>query len=74
MSLSAVNMANAKSCEPPSYRGTFVLVHGANHGAWCWRDVRAGLRTAGYQVFTPTLTWLMRSFSASHTPVTTVPP
>ena len=58
MSLSAVNMANAKSCEPPSYRGTFVLVHGANHGAWCWRDVRAGLRTAGYQVFTPTLTGL----------------
>jgi len=58
MSLSAVNMANANGCEHPNYRGTFVLVHGANHGAWCWRDVRAGLRTAGYQVFTPTLTGL----------------
>jgi pimeloyl-ACP methyl ester carboxylesterase len=35
---------------------TFVLVHGAMHGAWCWRDVRARLRAAGHDVFTPTLT------------------
>ncbi len=35
---------------------TFVLVHGAWHGAWCWRRV-AGLLTAkGHRVFTPTLT------------------
>jgi pimeloyl-ACP methyl ester carboxylesterase len=26
------------------------------HGAWCWRDVRARLRAAGHDVFTPTLT------------------
>jgi hypothetical protein len=25
---------------------TFVLVHGAMHGAWCWRDVRGPLRDA----------------------------
>jgi pimeloyl-ACP methyl ester carboxylesterase len=35
---------------------TFVLVHGAMHGAWCWREVRAPLRGAGHAVFTPTLT------------------
>lgn len=36
----------------------FVLVHGAWHGGWCWRDVAAALRTAGHRVFTPTLTGL----------------
>ncbi len=34
----------------------FVLVHGAMHGGWCWRDVRGPLRAAGHTVFTPTLT------------------
>jgi pimeloyl-ACP methyl ester carboxylesterase len=36
----------------------FVLVHGAWHGGWCWRDVRAILRGRGHEVFTPTLTGL----------------
>jgi pimeloyl-ACP methyl ester carboxylesterase len=35
---------------------TFVLVHGAWHGAWCWRRVIANLRSAGHVVFAPTLT------------------
>ncbi|MDB5852444.1 MAG: hypothetical protein JWR22_485 [Herminiimonas sp.] len=35
---------------------TYVLVHGAWHGAWCWRDVASGLRQAGHRVFTPTQT------------------
>ncbi len=35
---------------------TFVLVHGAMHGGWCWRDVRGPLRASGHDVFTPTLT------------------
>ncbi len=35
-----------------------VLVHGAWHGGWCWRDVAARLRGAGWRVFTPTLTGL----------------
>ncbi len=35
---------------------TFVLVHGAMHGGWCWRDVRRRLTAAGHAVFTPTLT------------------
>ena len=39
---------------PSTY--TFVLVHGAWHGAWCWRRVIASLRSAGHVVFAPTLT------------------
>jgi pimeloyl-ACP methyl ester carboxylesterase len=35
---------------------TYVLLHGAWHGAWCWRDVVTGLREAGHRVFTPTQT------------------
>ena len=37
---------------------TFVLVHGAWHGGWCWRDVAALLRERGHDVFAPTLTGL----------------
>jgi pimeloyl-ACP methyl ester carboxylesterase len=42
----------------PATASTFVLVHGAWHGGWCWRDVAHGLRAAGHAVFTPTLTGL----------------
>lgn len=46
----------------------FVLVHGAFHGAWCWRSVTEQLRQAGHRVFTPTLTGLgERSHLASAT-------
>ena len=34
----------------------FVLVHGAMHGGWCWKNVRSILAKAGYSVLTPTLT------------------
>lgn len=34
----------------------FVLVHGAWHGGWCWRDTAAALRAAGHTVVTPTHT------------------
>jgi pimeloyl-ACP methyl ester carboxylesterase len=37
---------------------TYVLVHGAWHGGWCWRDVAAILRGNGHRVTTPTLTGL----------------
>lgn len=36
----------------------FVLVHGAWHGGWCWRDVAGRLQSAGHRVFAPTLTGL----------------
>ncbi len=37
---------------------TFVLVHGAWHGGWCWRRVADPLQARGHAVFTPTLTGL----------------
>jgi pimeloyl-ACP methyl ester carboxylesterase len=37
---------------------TFVLVHGAWHGGWCWQRVADRLRAGGHKVFTPTLTGL----------------
>jgi pimeloyl-ACP methyl ester carboxylesterase len=37
---------------------TFVLVHGAWHGGWCWRFVRAFLEESGHQVHAPSLTGL----------------
>lgn len=36
---------------------TFVLVHGAWHGGWCWSEVAAILRGRGHRIFTPTQTW-----------------
>jgi pimeloyl-ACP methyl ester carboxylesterase len=39
-------------------RRCFVLVHGAWHGGWCWRDVRRALEARGHLVFTPTQTGL----------------
>jgi pimeloyl-ACP methyl ester carboxylesterase len=35
---------------------TFVLVHGAWHGSWCWKRVRTALQRQGHDVYTPTLT------------------
>ena len=37
---------------------TFVLVHGAGHGAWAWRRLADRLRTTGHRVHAPTLTGL----------------
>ena len=37
---------------------TFVLVHGAWHGGWCYSRVRDRLEAQGHRVFTPTLTGL----------------
>ena len=37
---------------------TFLLVHGAWHGGWCWSRVADRLRAVGHRVFTPTQTGL----------------
>jgi len=34
---------------------TFVLVHGAWHGGWCWRHIAPLLRARGHQVHAPDL-------------------
>jgi pimeloyl-ACP methyl ester carboxylesterase len=40
----------------PNQVGTFVLVHGAWSGGWCYHKVADRLRAKGHRVFTPTLT------------------
>jgi pimeloyl-ACP methyl ester carboxylesterase len=37
---------------------TFVLIHGAWHGGWCWKIVARALRRAGHEVYAPSLTGL----------------
>lgn len=37
---------------------TFLLIHGAWHGGWCWDRVAPLLRAAGHDVHAPTLTGL----------------
>ncbi len=37
---------------------TFVLVHGAWHGGWCWKLLARELRKRGHEVYTPTMTGL----------------
>src|SRR6185436_17269500 len=39
-------------------RKTFVLIHGAWHGGWCWRRVADLLEAKGHKVFAPSLTGL----------------
>lgn len=35
---------------------TFLFVHGAWHGGWCWRDLEDCLRASGHETHAPTLT------------------
>jgi pimeloyl-ACP methyl ester carboxylesterase len=37
---------------------TYVLIHGAWHGGWCWKLVAPALRRAGHEVYAPSLTGL----------------
>ena len=37
-------------------RRTFVLIHGAYHGGWCWKKVVDILEKAGHKVYAPSLT------------------
>ena len=37
---------------------TYVLVHGGGHGGWCYQPVARLLRSAGHEVYAPTMTGL----------------
>jgi pimeloyl-ACP methyl ester carboxylesterase len=37
---------------------TYVLVHGGGHGGWCYQSVARLLRSAGHEVYAPSLTGL----------------
>ncbi|MGB6661459.1 MAG: alpha/beta hydrolase, partial [Xanthobacteraceae bacterium] len=39
-----------------SARKTFVLIHGAYHGGWCWRPTAEILESHGHKVYAPSLT------------------
>ena len=54
----AVGSSNAMAAARPRTAKTFVLVHGAWHGGWCWKRVTPLLRAAGADVYVPTLTGL----------------
>ncbi|GAB5489233.1 MAG: alpha/beta fold hydrolase [Parasphingorhabdus sp.] len=60
--LTAPSQVNSASKEKSGARSkmqkTYVLVHGAWHGGWCWRDIATPLLDAGHIVFTPSLTGL----------------
>ena len=49
-------VGNAGTASVTDTPRTFVLVHGAWHGGWCWRRVADVLVARGNRVFTPTLT------------------
>lgn len=55
--LAAMNGVS-KSAAQTAAPKTFVLVHGAWHGGWCWRPVSDALAKQGHRVFSPTLTGL----------------
>lgn len=50
--------ADLTQAQAQTTRKTFVLVHGAWHGGWCWRRVADLLEKQGHKVYTPTLTGL----------------
>jgi pimeloyl-ACP methyl ester carboxylesterase len=56
--IGAIGMVEQASAQAQTSGKTFVLVHGAWHGGWCWRRVADLLQKQGHKVFTPTMTGL----------------
>lgn len=56
LALGALAASQVAAQESPmkSKAKTFVLVHGAWYGGWCWKKVAKSLRAAGHDVSTPT--------------------
>jgi pimeloyl-ACP methyl ester carboxylesterase len=53
-----MSMSGETTAQAQASAKTFVLVHGAWHGGWCWRRVSDLLEKQGHKVFTPTMTGL----------------
>jgi len=53
--LAAGGIAVSPAAQGSSKRATFVLVHGAWHGGWCWRRVADRLTAKRHYVVAPTL-------------------
>jgi hypothetical protein len=54
----AASAAGSPAIAEPAARKTYVLVHGAYHGGWCWRRVADILEGHGHKVFAESLTGL----------------
>lgn len=52
----AFGATQARAQTMPETRKTFVLIHGAYHGGWCWRRVADILESHGHKVYAPSLT------------------
>jgi pimeloyl-ACP methyl ester carboxylesterase len=50
----AATQVGAQNKPPTAKQKTFVLVHGAWYGGWCWKKVAKALREAGHYVSAPT--------------------
>jgi pimeloyl-ACP methyl ester carboxylesterase len=57
-SVGVMGMADETNAQGQTGGRTFVLVHGAWHGGWCWRRVSDLLEKKGHKVFAPTMTGL----------------
>src|SRR5260370_4546575 len=53
---SAAALGSAPASAQTGAPKTFVLVHGAWHGGWCWRRVADILEKRGHKVYAPSLT------------------
>lgn len=51
----ALAAQTGKAKAAPSRPRTYVLVHGAWHGGWVWKQTAASLRALGHTVYTPSL-------------------
>jgi pimeloyl-ACP methyl ester carboxylesterase len=52
----AAMLGGPQAMAQASARKTFVLIHGAYHGGWCWRRVADILESHGHKVYAPSLT------------------
>jgi pimeloyl-ACP methyl ester carboxylesterase len=57
-SAAAVALQASPKASAQETRRTYVLIHGAWHGGWCWRRVADALEARGHRVFAPSLTGL----------------
>ena len=53
--IAGAEIASIPLAHAASKSSTFVLVHGAWHGGWCWRRVSDRLASKGHYVIAPTL-------------------
>ena len=58
LGVSAAALGGTPAMAQAGARKTFVLIHGAWHGGWCWRRVADRLEAKGHKVFAPSLTGL----------------